>query len=49
VLDADRFPTVHAVMVSGAFEDESYTEAQGRDFDFGLRLLLDGLERLIGS
>ena len=47
VLDADRFPTVHQVMLSGAFEDESYTEPQGRDFDFGLSLLLDGLERLV--
>lgn len=49
VLDADRFPTVHAVMLSGAFEDDSYTEPQGHDFDFGLRLLLDGLERLVSS
>jgi Tetracyclin repressor-like, C-terminal domain len=49
VLDADRFPTVHSVLVSGAFEDESYTEAQGRDFDFGLKLLLDGIEGLLDS
>lgn len=49
VLDPDRFPTVHAVMVSGAFEDDSYTEPQGRDFDFGLHLLLDGLEGLVAS
>ncbi|MGY2876621.1 AcrR family transcriptional regulator [Marmoricola sp. URHA0025 HA25] len=49
VLDADRFPTVHAVFMSGAFEDGSYREAQGRDFEFGLSLLLDGLQRLIRS
>jgi AcrR family transcriptional regulator len=49
VLDPDRFPTVHRVLLSGAFEDDSYTEAQGRDFEFGLGLLLDGLARLAGS
>jgi AcrR family transcriptional regulator len=49
VLDPDRYPTVHRVLLSGAFEDDSYTEAQGRDFEFGLRLLLDGLARLAGS
>ena len=48
VLDADQFPTVHAVLESGAFEDGSYVEEQERDFGFGLEILLDGLERLAG-
>jgi AcrR family transcriptional regulator len=46
VLDPDRYPTVHAVLVAGAFEDESYSETQGGDFDFGLALLLDGIAGL---
>lgn len=47
LLDEERFPTIHAVMQSGAFEDESLApEASNPQFDFGLGLLLDGIERL---
>lgn len=49
VLDEDRFPTVHAVLQSGAFEDDSLGDEPSQAFEFGLRLLLDGIERLAAS
>jgi AcrR family transcriptional regulator len=48
VLTEDRFPIVHAVLESGAFEDDSLAvESSGGQFEFGLGLVLDGIERLL--
>jgi hypothetical protein len=49
VLDPERFPTVYVVLASGAFEDGDYTDFPSEEFEFGLRLLLDGVERLVPS
>jgi AcrR family transcriptional regulator len=49
VLDPELFPTVSATLASGAFEDDTYVEAPAAGFDFGLGLLLDGIERLVTS
>ena len=45
VVDAETMPAVSAVLESGAFEDDS-AGFPSEDFDFGLGLLLDGIERL---
>lgn len=45
LLDPKRFPAVHAVLESGAFEDGG-EDFPSEEFEFGLRLLLDGVERL---
>jgi AcrR family transcriptional regulator len=49
VLDPDRFPTAYSVLVSGAFEDGSTEGDPSPQFEFGLKLLLDGIERLVGG
>jgi AcrR family transcriptional regulator len=46
VIDPDRFPAVHSVLVSGAFDDGGETFPSD-EFEFGLTLLLDGIERLV--
>ena len=46
VIDPDQFPAVHAVLVSGAFDDGGGTFPSD-EFEFGLALLLDGVERLV--
>jgi AcrR family transcriptional regulator len=46
VLDPEQLPTIAAVMESGAFEDGSGGEFQADEFEFGLGLLLDGIEKL---
>jgi AcrR family transcriptional regulator len=48
VVDAEAMPAVSAVLESGAFEDDS-AGFPSEDFDFGLGLLLDGIERLSAS
>jgi AcrR family transcriptional regulator len=48
LLDPARFPAVHAVLESGAFEDGG-DDFPSEEFEFGLRLLLDGIERLARS
>lgn len=45
VLDPERLPTISAVMESGAFEDGG-DDVTGDEFEFGLGLLLDGVEKL---
>jgi len=47
VLDEDRFPRVHAVLESGAFEDDSLGGGPSGTFEFGLALVLDGIDRLV--
>jgi AcrR family transcriptional regulator len=47
VLDADRFPQVHDVLQSGAFDDDSLSGAPSGSFEFGLSLVLDGIDRLV--
>ncbi len=45
VASVERFPALHAAVVSGAFaptEDQTYAP-----FEFGLELMLDGIEKLI--
>jgi AcrR family transcriptional regulator len=49
VLDPDQLPTVAAVMDSGAFEDGGDDDLQTDEFEFGLGLLLDGIERLAST
>ena len=39
--DAAHFPAVHAVIVSGAFDDDAGDLSQ--EFDFGLSCILDGV------
>ena len=46
VIDAETFPAVHAVLASGAFDDGGDTFPSD-EFEFGLTLLLDGVERLV--
>jgi hypothetical protein len=45
VLDPERFPGLSAVLESGALDDPE--EFPGEEFEFGLGLLLDGIERLL--
>lgn len=47
LLDPSQFPAVHAVLESGAFEDGG-DDFPSEEFEFGLTLLLDGVERLVG-
>lgn len=49
VLDADRFPEVQGVLESGAFDDDSLSGAPTGSFEFGLALVLDGIERLVAT
>jgi AcrR family transcriptional regulator len=44
--DPRRFPEVHAAIAEGAFDDEEYE--MDPEFVFGLELILDGVEVLIG-
>lgn len=47
VLDPERLPAVSAVMEAGGFDSDQDGEFPGDEFDFGLGLLLDGIEKLI--
>jgi AcrR family transcriptional regulator len=49
VIDPARFPGLHAVLESGALDDapENQGDFPGEEFEFGLALLLDGIERLV--
>jgi AcrR family transcriptional regulator len=50
VLDPDELPAVSAILESGAFEDDSASaEFPSEEFEFGLALLLDGIDKLAGS
>jgi AcrR family transcriptional regulator len=44
--DAVHFPAVHAVIVSGAFDDDDGGDLS-QEFDFGLSCILDGVAALI--
>jgi hypothetical protein len=46
VLDPDELPAVSAMLESGAFDDDDGAEFPGDEFEFGLALLLDGIEQL---
>jgi AcrR family transcriptional regulator len=49
VLDPERFPGLGTVLDSGALDDEpgGAGDFPGEEFEFGLALLLDGIERLL--
>jgi hypothetical protein len=44
VTDPERYPAVHEVLESGAFEDDDEFDLE---FGFGLERLLDGVETLV--
>jgi AcrR family transcriptional regulator len=46
VIDTDQMPAMNAVLASGAFEDGTQMGFPGEEFEFGLTLLLDGIEKL---
>jgi AcrR family transcriptional regulator len=48
VIDRDRLPALGAALDAGAFEDETPNGYPDDEFDFGLTLVLDGIERLGG-
>ena len=41
LIDAERFPALHALVTGGVFDGPETTDA---DFDFGLQRILDGVE-----
>jgi AcrR family transcriptional regulator len=46
VVDPDEMPAMSEVLASGAFEDGTEMGFPGEEFEFGLGLLLDGIEKL---
>jgi AcrR family transcriptional regulator len=48
LIGPDRWPALRQALAAGIFDDDTGgAEDQGRDFDFGLQRVLDGIERLV--
>jgi AcrR family transcriptional regulator len=45
--DPERFPALHQVIASGAFEDDEQSPGMEDEFTFGLERVLDGVEALV--
>ncbi|MCW2756943.1 MAG: TetR family transcriptional regulator, partial [Nocardioidaceae bacterium] len=46
LIDRERLPALAAGLDSGAFDDDTPGAFPGDEFDFGLRLVLDGIAAL---
>jgi hypothetical protein len=47
VIDPDAMPTLATALEAGTFEDEPSSSFPGDEFEFGLGLVLDGIEQLM--
>lgn len=47
VVDPGEFPAVSAALSAGTFEDDDESFPSEQDIDFGLGLILDGIDRLV--